>query len=82
MAEPIPTRVPVTPRALLQRINRKLAHDGQALRASRGRERDTLGDFYLLDTHQNTVIDHHVRPELLGRELGVLDAWERLTAKE
>jgi hypothetical protein len=64
--------VPVTTRALVQRINRKLsALDGgdpraEQVRAARGKARETLGEFYLLDL------------DALGRKLGVLRAWERL----
>jgi hypothetical protein len=58
---------------LVARINRQLAHDGLRLRKSRGwRTFTTLGDFYLHDLRANFVIRHHVDPEALGRELGVL----------
>jgi hypothetical protein len=80
------TKVPITMRALTQRINRKLAADsdsgnwvGKRLRASRGEgEISNLGGFYLLDSSKGAVVDDHVDPEKLGRKLGVLKPWERL----
>lgn len=70
--------VPVSLRALVARINRKLAPD-EMLKATRGeRWRDELGDFYLVDLDANAVMAKHVDPESYGRKLGVLKAWERL----
>ncbi len=92
--------VPVTMRALVQRINRGLARrDGcmhgqdpmcrrceengfapaTILKASRGeRARLDLGEFYVLDVSGNSVLSKQIDPEELGRELGVLHAWERV----
>jgi hypothetical protein len=77
--------VPVTKRALIQRINRKLevtkGRDSIAARvkATRGgRAQTDLGDYYLLDAERGAVLDHHLDLEAYGRELGVLAAWERL----
>jgi len=74
----MPTRtVPVSLRALIARINRKLRADDQMLKATRGeRARGDLGDFYLLDFNRNIIRDQRVDPEELGRELGVLKPWE------
>lgn len=59
-------------RALLGRINRKLAHEGEQLRTLRG-ERDfhNLGRYYAVND-MNHVIASHVDPETWGREMGVL----------
>lgn len=63
----------ITMRALLGRINRKLAHEGEQLRTLRGdRYFSTLGRFYVVDVIENLVIASHVDPETWGRELGVL----------
>jgi hypothetical protein len=86
--------VPVTMRALIQRINRKLAADtdekkrvgstishwlGKRLRKSRGAgEFNNLGDFYVLNLSMKEVVDSHVNPEKLGRKLGVLADWESI----
>ena len=37
-----------------------------------------LGDYYLIDTRRNWVSRTHVDLEKLGRELEVLQPWERL----
>ena len=72
-------RVPVTVRALVQRINRNLAKDGRALHAARGeRARLDVGDFYVIDVSVNGVVKTNVDPEAMGREMGVLQAWERV----
>ncbi|HTQ03027.1 MAG TPA: hypothetical protein VMI54_04195 [Polyangiaceae bacterium] len=72
-------KVPVTKRALIQRINRKIADDGEVLKATRGeRSRQELGDFYILDPNHNAIVNKHVDPEALGRELGVLKPYETL----
>jgi len=76
-----PKRVPITMRALLQRINRKLALEGRAgqgLKAMRGGARDGIGDYYLLDFDTNFISNPNVDPEALGRKLGVLAEWEEL----
>lgn len=63
----------VTQRTLVQRINRKLAHQDKRLCKSRSfGDFSNLGSWYVLDTARNAVVDHHVTPESLGRELGVL----------
>ncbi len=70
-------RVPVTMKALVQRINRKLADSNEALRKTRGaRALIDLGDWYVLDTNRNLILHKNVDPEVLGRELGVLHPWE------
>jgi hypothetical protein len=69
--------VPVTLRALLQRINRKLAPEGRQLKKTRGtRWRGDLGDYYAIDVRRNILTAQHVDPEAWGREMGVLQPWE------
>jgi len=76
-------KVPVTMRAIVQRINRKLAPDGyRRLKQSRGRpwkylDRD-VGKWFLVDGRRNSVERTHVDPEELAKELGVLKPWERV----
>jgi hypothetical protein len=73
------TKVPVTTRALIQRINRRLAREDEQLRASRGwRLESNVGRYYVLDLTRNVVTRIHVDIEALGRKLTVLRAWERL----
>jgi hypothetical protein len=69
--------VPVTMRALIQRINRKLAKENEALKATRGESaRQQIGDYHIIDVSRNFLVQFHVDPEALGRDLGVLRAWE------
>ncbi len=72
-------RVPVSERALVQRINRKLSKQGEMLRKSRGGSAfNTLGDFYSIDIRSNSVASHSIDIEVWGRELAVLHPWEKL----
>lgn len=73
------SKVPISLRALTQRINRKLKPDYQQLKTPRGDRlwRD-LGQFYILDYSRNTITAAHVNPEALGRELGCLQQWEEV----
>ena len=78
-AKAIPMKAPVSTRALIQRINRKLATEQQQLKATRGeRWRTELGDYYIIDANHNFVIAQHVDLEKLGRELECLPKWEKL----
>ena len=73
------TGVPVTARALIQRINRALADNGEILKAPRGAQAlQELGDYYILDTKRNCVTRKDVDIEAVGRTLGVLKAYEAL----
>jgi hypothetical protein len=69
--------VPVSERALIQRINRALREDDRVLKATRGeRARLDLGYFYILDTRRNFVVAKECNLEVIGRELGVLADYE------
>lgn len=74
-------KVPVTTRALMQRINRKLAKSHEKVRASRERLFSTLGSYYRLDTGRNFIKQHHVNLEDLARELEVIEPWEEWEAE-
>ena len=73
----MPTRkkkVPVTKQAVIQRINRRLAHDGEQLKTTRGnRWRSDLGDHFLV-----ALIRGDVDLDELARELDALAPWERV----
>jgi hypothetical protein len=85
-------KLPVSKRALLARINRKLASDDTALQAMRGyprgpgltelkstrggQMRREFGDYYLL--RNNVVFHYGFSLEDIARELGVLGEYERL----
>jgi hypothetical protein len=78
--------IPVSTRALVQRVNRKLAKDNEQIRATRAgtRARVDLGEYYQLrfgrtaSEPSTNIIDTQVDLAQLGRELGVLESWERL----
>lgn len=73
--------VPVTVRAVLQRINRKLAPESQVVRKTRGsRAIQDLGEYYLLDWNRNVVLDSRVDVERLGRKLKLVGDWESVVA--
>jgi hypothetical protein len=75
--------IPVTERALIQRINRVLRKDGRILKVTRGeRALREVGQYYLLGFDRNTVTTLHVDIEELAHELGVLRSFERLERLE
>ena len=65
-------------RFLVKRINRKLAATGQILIKATLWMRITLdyGDYYILDLNGN-VMDTHIDPEKLARELRVGREWKK-----
>jgi hypothetical protein len=67
--------VAISERALVARINRKLAPDLEQLHKSR---RLDVGDYYLVDHRINGVIGKDVDVEALARELGVIKEWEKV----
>src|SRR5262249_26929673 len=72
-------RFPVSLRALIQRINRKLKPQDEMLKTLRGeRCRNELGNYYIVDFNRNCILHKWIDPEALGRDLGVLHPWERL----
>lgn len=74
--------MPVSERAILQRINRKLKPDWKQLKTGRGLllER-TVGRYYVIDIRRSCVTQHYVDVEDLARELKVLQSWEELRAE-
>jgi hypothetical protein len=76
-----PARVPVSERALVQRINRKLAKDDQILKKARSeRVRQDMGDYYVVTFPVGGAWPTHVDVEEMGRELDVLKPWEEIAA--
>jgi hypothetical protein len=72
--------VPVTERALVARINRKLAHQGKALRhsAPNSRQAHDLGAYFAIDVNRNVVTASWIDLEKWGNGLGCLKPWESL----
>jgi hypothetical protein len=80
MASPKSRTVPVSERALIQRINRALAKEGEKLKKSRGVQTGlSIGQYYVLDLQRNFVRHQSVDPEDLGRQLNVLQPYEHLS---
>jgi len=72
-------KVSVTLRAVIQRINRKLSKDYKKLEKSRSiNMKNNCGEYYILDTYRNTVIETQTNIEYLARNLGVLGAHEEI----
>ena len=76
-------KVPISERALMQRLNRKLGKEQLALKKTREDSRawSNLGDFYVLDIHTNSIADSKltvVDLERMGREHKVLADFEAL----
>lgn len=70
--------VPVSKRALVQRINRKLAAEDKILRASVGAQAADLGAYYTIDTNRNAITGKSIDLETYGRKIGALADFEKL----
>jgi hypothetical protein len=73
-------KVPVSERALFQRINRTLKKQGEILRKSKRQDWE-IGEFYLLDLQHNVIIGKDLDLEELGRRLDVLKPYEVLEVR-
>ena len=73
-------KAPVTERALLARINRKLEKEGSLIKKCRRNSRSwhVLGDYYEIDIQINGVVSYNVDLEDRARELGCLKGYENL----
>ncbi len=53
--------IPVTVRAIMARVNRKLARENQILKVSRSvAEKQNLGSYHIVDTQKNAVVAYHI----------------------
>jgi hypothetical protein len=77
-------KVQVAPLALVRRITRALAKDGEALRATRegSSAEQQLGRYYRIDISRNFLVETDVDIEALGRKLGVLKSWEEVADQD
>jgi hypothetical protein len=87
-------KLPITPRALLQRINRKLREQGQKVVAQRGNEyrrvnrngqetyvqgaRYRTGHYYRIRLDESAMLERDVDLAKLGAKLGCLKGYEVL----
>jgi hypothetical protein len=68
--------IPLSKRALLQRLARALLRDGKVLRKTRAPSaRDRVGDFFVVDANGG-IVAHHVDLRQLAHELDVLKTYE------
>ncbi len=77
-------KVPISERALTQRINRKLQQQNnpEKLIATRGdAARKQFGRYYAVETMTSALTRDHVDLEKLGHKLGVIQPWEELRAE-
>jgi hypothetical protein len=73
----------VSRRALIQRINRKIAGDWEQLKTNRSeRWYQNLGDYYVVNVERNFIVETHIDLEDYGRKVGVLKDWEKLEEGE
>jgi hypothetical protein len=74
--------VPLTQRALYQRLARALARDGKRLKKTRAAPaRSRVGDYFILNDNGGIVM-HHVDLQQLAREIGVLQTYEQLITED
>jgi len=80
MASTVKSKVKVSERALIGRVNRVITIDNEVLRICREDTRgfNELGRYYSIDTSRNLVASKNIDLEQWGRELGVLKAYETL----
>jgi hypothetical protein len=67
--------VPISKRALIQRLRRALRAEGKHLRTARADKRKLFGHYYLVGRKE---LIENVDIEKLGRDLKVLEPWESL----
>jgi len=71
-------QVPVRMQTLLRRINRHLAKQGEVLKVARSSgARDMLGAYFIVRQADQSLVRCLADPVALGRELGLLQPWER-----
>ena len=69
--------IPIGKRALIQRINRKLAEEQKMLRSMRGKfSTPKFGEYAVVDLQRECIGEHHVDLGKMARKLGVLKPWE------
>lgn len=72
-------KVPIAHRAVVMRVMRRLALDGQKLRTARGEaQRERLGHYYVVRIAGDVVRTHIDDLDAFAREIGALSAHEEL----
>lgn len=63
--------VPVGRPTLIQHINAKLAFKDQAFKMARGAVQADLGEYYIVDLRDHSLVAADCNPEQLAREMGI-----------
>jgi hypothetical protein len=77
-------KIIISRRALVARINRKVAHDSLALRVNRSYGRGNLGELFFINLHTGNIdektywLSDWKHLESFGREIGLLQKHEVL----
>jgi hypothetical protein len=76
-----PKKIPISHRALIQRINRALDKRGQQLCKWRKDIRGyaAYGDYQIVDLKRGGMVETNVNLEKLARKIGALNAWEAVS---
>lgn len=76
-------KVSISMRALLQRINRTLAKDGQVLKKSRSEKMIcSVGEYFIVDLKSSCIICQNENPIDLGKKIGALKPYEEVSDEE
>jgi len=81
--ERVMTKAPVSERALIQRLNRKIKEDDLVLKkcSPYAKAYDNLGDYYVVDIHRGVIVERRLDStdlQSLGRAKKVLADWETI----
>jgi hypothetical protein len=73
------TKLKVTARAVLIRMNRVLVKDGLCLKKSIGpRARAEMGEYFVVHGKRGEVVEAHVNLEKFARKHEILKPWEEI----
>lgn len=74
-----PLLVPISERALFQRLSRTLGKKGERLKSNnRPGPAPDIGNYFIVSLERMSVVKTHVDLEELARELGILKPYERV----
>lgn len=72
-------KIPVSEKAVLARVNRRLDRDDQAVKKTRRKSIVSyIGEYTRVDYRRGGVVENHVDLEALAREVGALEPWETM----
>jgi hypothetical protein len=80
MAKPS-KKLTITRRAILQRINRRLAGQRQQLKVNRGQD-PSVGKYFIVDARYDALFETDVDLMALAKRLDVIEPYEQLAEGE